>query len=493
MKPLLNTKLILLQYNNNDFNMQLSNNQQYAYELFKQGKNIFITGPGGSGKTFLIKKFVEWAKLHKKKLEVCALTGCAAVLLQCNARTIHSWAGIGLANKDNDMIIDNVLKTKYKCKNWLKTDILVIDEVSMMSKKIFDLLNKLGKVIRKNYFKPFGGIQVIFSGDFYQLPPVGTLGDRDTEMFCFESDDWDNTFYKTIQLSKIYRQNDNTYAKILNQIRIGKITKSSYNILKDKLDEQYEQEIGKPTVLLPKKRMVDLINFNEFNKLDKTTVHDYLLKNVDYIDDLGKKELQERNRYSKSAIDYEYQYLSKTIMPEQHIKLAIGTHVMYVVNANFDGENPLVNGTQGVVIGFRGELPIIKFRNNHIKTIAPHVWKSELIPGIGVSQIPLIYSWAITIHKAQGLTLDYAEVNAGNDIFESGQTYVALSRIKTLAGLNLTGFDINKIKINKKVKDFYKSLESSVTPIVIPSTSDDEPDPTPALESESNSTSANAE
>ena len=190
--------------------MELSEEQNQALSLFQNGKNIFLTGPGGSGKSVLIRKFVEDANLRNKEVQVCALTGCAAVLLGCQgAKTIHSWAGIGIATGPFGSVVARVLSNKHRKYPWKKVDILIIDEVSMMSKKIFEVLDTIGKKIRKSYDKPFGGIQIIFSGDFYQLPPVGNPEEPDTCAFCFESERWKETFDSTIVLKKIFRQTKN--------------------------------------------------------------------------------------------------------------------------------------------------------------------------------------------------------------------------------------------------------------------------------------------
>ena len=157
--------------------MELSFEQQLAFNKYVEGHNIFITGPGGTGKSVLIKKIQQHAQEEQgKTVSVCALTGCAAILLDCGARTVHSWAGIGIANGDNTAIINRVMKSSFKKRAWYETDILIVDEVSMMSQKMFELLDALGRNIRKSKsYLPFGGIQVIFSGDFYQLPPVGDM------------------------------------------------------------------------------------------------------------------------------------------------------------------------------------------------------------------------------------------------------------------------------------------------------------------------------
>ena len=142
-------------------------------------------------------------------------------------------------------------------------------------------------------------------------------------------------------------------------------------------------------------------------------------------------------------------------MAEKEIKFRIGTAVMCVTNLNLDGPTPIINGSQGIITDFVGDYPLVKFNNGVTQIMTPHIWSSERLPGIAVKQVPLIYAWAITIHKAQGLSLDRALIDIGMQIFECGQTYVALSRIKSLEGLYLKGFDYKRIKINRKVHEFY--------------------------------------
>ena len=209
--------------------MSLSEEQQIALDKFKRGENLFITGPGGTGKTFLIKELINNCS---KKIQVCALTGCAAIILQCNARTIHSWSGIKLANGEIEDIVESIANNKYQRKTWRSTQVLIIDEVSMMSKKIFNLLNIVAKTCRNNV-KPFGNMQIIFLGDFYQLPPVNKSDDEDNNKFCFESEDWFKVFPKNnhILLTKIFRQDDNEYKNILMNIRKGVFDEKTKEIL----------------------------------------------------------------------------------------------------------------------------------------------------------------------------------------------------------------------------------------------------------------------
>ena len=166
--------------------MTLENEQKDAFNKYINEENIFITGPAGTGKTFLIKAIVDHAKNNNKNCKVCALTGCAAILLMCGATTLHKFAGIGLARGSIDYVVDSVMKYRYKRLNWENLDILIIDEVSMLSLKLFKILDKIGRRIKRKPDIPFGGIQIIFSGDFYQLPPVGEEDEEETQQFCFQ-------------------------------------------------------------------------------------------------------------------------------------------------------------------------------------------------------------------------------------------------------------------------------------------------------------------
>ena len=443
--------------------MILSNEQDAAFNKYIEGKNVFITGPGGTGKSELIRKIYTHAKENDRRISVCALTGCAAVLLQCKAKTIHSWAGIGIGSGTIESNIKKIMEKEFKKKNWRETQTLVLDEVSMLSLKLFEMLDKIGREVRKCPGKPFGGLQVIFSGDFFQLPPVGSKEEPETCQFCFESEKWNETFPRESQipLVKIFRQADPIYARILNEIREGRLKRSSNNVLLQYVGrKQPIESIIRPTKLFPTKNKVETINNSEILNLtseEKT----YILKNM--IDlPMTKYEKERRWKYGEKEVQAELVYLQNNLLCDRELRIKVGAQVMCVVNIDLEmpsGEM-LCNGSQGIVTRFaENNIPIVKFNNGITIPMERHIWLSENIPGVGVSQIPLILSWALTIHKAQGATLDIAEIDVGAGIFECGQTYVALSRIKSLEGLYLNSFDASKIRIHKKVKEYYESLK----------------------------------
>ena len=449
--------------------MEFSLEQQLAYNKYIEGENIFITGPGGTGKTALIHHIQKDAYKKGIDVQVCALTGCAAVLLECKAKTIHSWAGIRLGNGSIAENVDKIMKNRYAKATWKGVDILIIDEVSMMSAKLFEMLDAIAKAVRRNH-RPFGGIQVIFSGDFYQLPPVGDKDEPETGKFCFESLLWFEMFKLTnhVILCKIFRQNDPIYQKILCEIREGRLKRSSNETLLQLVGREIDPNSPiRPTKLFPTRNKVDYINVTEMSNLKG---EEYIF-NIKYVKDLemSANEKLQRMNYSQEQINAELMYLQGNLRCDPTLTLKIGAQVMCIVNLQLDNGDILCNGAQGVVIDIGAEgFPVVLYNNGYKMRMHPHSWASEHIPGIGVSQIPLILAWALTIHKAQGATLDVAEVDAGSGIFECGQTYVALSRIKSLKGLYLCSFDAKRVRINSKVQTFYARLDEFYARLDIP-------------------------
>jgi len=433
-------------------NTELSDEQRKVLLLCDEGENVFMSGPGGSGKSHLVKLVVN--RYPRKNIKVCALTGVAAELLGCDAKTIHSWSGTKLSKGAPDKIISNVTRRKKYIKAWKSVDILIVDEVSMMSKKYYEVLDSIGRTIRR-VDEPFGGIQLLFSGDFHQLPPIVDADDPDTGKFCFESPSWIGAFKNVVILTHIFRQTDPVFTKILRQIRRGGITKKTHDILNGRIMNRgnklsYGNKLN-PTIISPLRNVVSNINKTNMDKLEGEPVtYTYqVIKTKDY-DHLCK--------ISDKYEEYEIDQLKKGMTCEQTLHLKVGSHVMCIANIDMTGSQQIVNGSQGVVERFIEGIPLVRFKNGLLKLMGHHSWMSDDIPGLGIQQIPLILSWAITIHKSQGITLDSAIVDAGDNVFEYGQTYVALSRVKTLEGLFLGEFNYMKIMTNPTVTEYYASL-----------------------------------
>lgn len=435
----------------------LSHEQQQAFDAYKMRKNILVTGPGGTGKSELIREIVKHANEEGKKIQVCAMTGCAADQLCCKARTIHSWANLGLASGSVAEVVDRIYKQKKKkCGCWNKVDILIIDEVSMMSAKLLNILDLLARKCRNAIF-PFGNIQLLLFGDFYQLPPVGNKEDAGSTEWAFEYKRWNEIITEVIELKTVFRQTDPLFVKALHQVRVGRLTKSSYERLNSRVNAKLTPPNGVvPTKLVPMRRQADAINSKHLAALS-AQLFKFDMENVCLTQDSSSGKLLPP--IAPATVEYEQNYLSASCLCEKSIQLKVGAQVMCVANLDMDDEKPIVNGSQGIITGFtaNGGLPIVRFTNGREMIMGKHSWASERFPNVSIKQVPLILAWAITIHKSQGATLSYAEIDAGNGVFECGQTYVALSRVRSLEGLTLTAFNPAKIIIDQRVIDFYAS------------------------------------
>lgn len=401
--------------------------QEETLDILKMGHNVFLTGPAGSGKTYVLNSYISYLKSNNIPVAITASTGIAATHM--NGRTIHSWSGIGkkkvLDKKDFYKIVNHIpIQNRI-----LKAKVLIIDEVSMLEAKVIDLVEKVCRTIRKND-SAFGGLQIILSGDLFQLPPVHKRGEPKPD-FIFASNAWDRARFVVCYLEKQYRQEDLDFLSILNSIREDNVNKNTFDQLMQRHQKNIEGVL-KPTKLYTLNKDVDAINSFELNQI-KETPHIYNMTSW------GESELVKT--------------LKKDCLAPEVLELKKGALVMFVKN-NFD--RGYVNGTLGVVIGFDKDsnYPIIQTRKGDSIIASPTSWELEEDDVVlaQISQIPLRLAWAITVHKSQGMTLDFAEIDLSK-AFVEGMGYVALSRVRSLNGIKLMGLNELALKINMEVKD----------------------------------------
>lgn len=450
---------------------ELNKEQKAAYDAVALGKNVFITGPGGTGKSFLMKLIYEvLPKQVGKIVSLTALTGCASLLLHPKAKTLHSWAGIGLGKDSPSIIVSNIKTKSRKAQlRWVKTDILVVDEVSMLTPELFELLDHVGRKIRRNESQPFGGIQLVLVGDFFQLPPImksDVSGVSIPTVFLFESPLWKEIKPEFHELKEIIRQKDPIFQSVLNEARFGDLSKKSISILSKRIGLDFSSETIKPTMLFTRRAQVDDINTSHLRKL--TTDRKTYKASTAFLPLASTEGLTESNPLVQKAIDK----LDIDAPYVPNLTLAIGAQVMLIVN--MDPDSGLVNGSRGVVVGYGPMtkevnpkeistidpsllVPIVQFKNGMKLPIEYSSWEVPDFPGVLRKQIPLRLAYAITIHRIQGATLDCALIDIGESIFEYGQAYVALSRVKDLSSLYVHDFAASAFKAHPKVKSFYSS------------------------------------
>jgi len=422
----------------------LTDDQNRAYEAFLQNKNILITGQAGTGKSHLVRKISAHCDRMRRNIAITAMTGAAACLI--NGKTIHSWGSLGVGDKSAAYLADKIVKSWPKRTKWQHCRVLLIDEVSMMNATFFELLEEVARMVRGNE-KPFGGLQVILLGDFYQLPPVAKIGEDGR--FCFESERWREVIHESVILKEIMRQKDPIFQKVLSEIRTGEISEETIKIIQSRIGIQPNLSSGIiPTILYSTKKSVDKINKEEFNKLPDETIIEYETL-YEISGDRVSKMKEEEFIYYQEVVDRENNY-------DKVLHLSIGAQVMLL--KNLDQERGLVNGSRGVVVDFNElDLPYVKFMNQEIELIERQEYPYEIssVTSIIAKQVPLSLAWCTTIHKSQGQSLDCVRINIGRGIFEYGQTYVALSRARSLEGLFVEEFDPVKVKVHPKVKEFF--------------------------------------
>lgn len=405
--------------------------QAEVLEILKLGHNVFLTGPAGSGKTHLLNKYINFLKDNHVEVGITASTGIAATHM--GGTTIHSWTGMGIKDVLSNHDLEELRTKRYLRSRFERTQVLIIDEVSMLHHYRLDLVDQICRRM-KNIDKPFGGLQVILCGDFFQLPPIIRAGEPNSQ-FAYEAKIWPEANFKICYLEEQYRQTDSTLLRILNEIRKNKLSSDSLKSLQERSSDNKKNEI-EPTLLYTHNIDVDEINQRELKKLTGQQREYKMIEK-------GKGPLVE--------------VLKKSCLAPEILKLKVGAKVMFVKN-NF--EEGYVNGTLGKIVSFDYDGPIVRTFSGKTIHVKPTDWliEEEGKPKATIEQYPLRLAWAITIHKSQGMSLDAVEIDLSKS-FEKGMGYVALSRVRSLSGLRLLGLNEIAVQVRDEVLEFDEELK----------------------------------
>jgi len=416
--------------------------QDQALNLLKMGKNVFLTGEAGSGKTYLLNQYIHYLRAHKVEVAVTASTGIAATHLQ--GTTIHFWSGIGVKDRVTQKDLEKLRKVDHIKRHYKKTKVLIIDEISMLHQYQLDMVDEIARYMLE-CDQPFGGIQVVLCGDFFQLPPVSSIDLGKEKLFAFEGSAWKNGNFHVCYLNEQHRQGNDLLLTVLEDIRSGTAGEHT----KIPLRTRYKKE--------PE-------NSTKATKLYSRNV------NVDTLNDLALSKLSgEEKTFMMTTEGFEslLKGLKKNCLAMERLRLKIDAEVMFIKN---DTLGRYVNGTRSIVVGFDKHQgwPIVKTYDGATIVAYPEEWKFEDngIVHATITQVPLRLAWAITIHKSQGMTLDAAEIDLG-DAFEPGMGYVALSRVRSLNGLKLMNLNEMALKVHPKILQQDTVFKDHSTAIVL--------------------------
>jgi ATP-dependent DNA helicase PIF1 len=414
-----------------DCSIVLNTEQESAVDAFMSGENIFITGPAGTGKSVTLRKIISSLTQNERKFGVTSTTGNSAILI--GGKTLHSYLGIGLAKDSAEDIFKFVrYKLSHVAKKLREIDTLIIDEISMLDAELFDKISRYLCLLRKSD-KPFGGIQLILTGDFCQLEPV--VGD-----YCFKATEWSRLNLKVIKLQQQIRQDGDTeFQEILSKLRYGRCDDTILTRLKSLKDTDFNGVI--PTILYSKNIDVDTINRVEYLKLLSTGLE---TKRYTYI-----------NHGTSSDKPKIVNWANSLNIPE-FVELCVNAQVL--VTTNLDQKSGIVNGTRGVVVELKPKSVVIKLVNGSHYEVG--YYKNTLVedPDIALSFMPLKLAYALTIHKSQGMTLDAIEIDIGHNIFASGQAYTAISRAKNLKSVKINSVLKSSFITDPEVLGFYGEI-----------------------------------
>lgn len=407
--------------------------QRLALEIMLAGESVLLTGPAGSGKTYVLNDFIRRAKKQGKNVAVTATTGLAATHL--NGNTIHSWSGIGVSDNLHPKFEDHLLKGRRDIIE--KTDVLVIDEISMLHDYRLDMVDQVARKVRRED-APFGGIQVVLCGDFFQLPPVNRAEAREGG-FVVHSAVWRDLDPTVLYLQEQHRQDDDDFLEILNALRAGDIRRRHAESLLERVGKAPQNALADVTELYTVNADVDRINQTRLANIKKDGFK-YTMTTT------GKESYVET--------------LKRSCLAQEELLLKEGALVMCIRNSP---DRKYANGSIGTIVGFDTltNYPRVKLLSGREVTVGLETW--ELRDGdkkrASISQIPLRLAWAITVHKSQGMTLDAARIDLRR-AFVEGMGYVALSRVKNLANLELVGINQMALRVSEDAMAIDEQLRS---------------------------------
>ena len=399
--------------------------QSRALELMASGANIFLCGPPGSGKSYVLEQFIRAAQARAKRVAVTATTGIAASLL--NGVTIHSWSGMRTKHRLGAADMTSLLNDSSLVQRLNSTEILIIDEISMLDATTLDSLNNWLKVARASKVG-FGGLQIILSGDFFQLPPVSVARPE----YCFKAKCWTEAALKVCYLSEQHRQTGDELAEILSALREQRFNKFHLRLLSERQAIPHQPT----TMLMTHNKDVDQINSTRLERLE------------------GKS----RTYYAKLTGPTDATFsLRRSVLAPSELRLKVGAEVMFVAN---DPLRRYVNGSQGRIVGFKFNLPQVELKDSGLVLLTQaKCWKleNETKAAAELVQLPLKLAWAITIHKCQGMSLNEADIDLKRS-FTYGMGYVALSRLKSYQGLYLSSYNTRSLQLDKTIYAFDRAL-----------------------------------
>lgn len=405
--------------------------EQIEQLIFNDKQNVYISGIGGVGKSYTMDHLYKKAIQKGINCVMTSTTGISAHLI--NGITIHKWSGVvfpSYVNSEKELMdFASKCVSKVDKTSWNTIQLLFIDEVSMLGGNYIDLLNLVSKKVRNNN-KPFGGIQLVLSGDMLQLPPVN-------DIMPYESITWQELNLKYYVLTVPKRFTDESYVRLLQRLRIGKIDVNDINELQKRNIKNFNpSEYEDETYIFPLKKQVE---FHNRNKIDKIKTYSIIIKSVDKCNKTVSKDLFEN-----------------TFNTPELLEIKVGCKVLLTVN--LDIENGLVNGSRGTVLKYDDNKITIRFPSG-IHEIEKYNFKYEdKFVKMERLQFPVVLAYSLSIHKLQGSTLDKIVIDIGDRVFSDGQSYVALSRCRNINGLYLINFDARKIKANKEAIEFEKQM-----------------------------------